>query len=385
MQKPLYIDQQKSLNELCSYFAQQEQQGNLSALFLDTEFIRQTTYYPKLALIQVTDGEKLALIDPLSIADLSPFFELCFNPNIIKVFHSGSQDLEIFYHLCGQLPKPVFDTQIAAAMLGSGMQVGYAPLVKELLDIDLDKSQTRTNWLHRPLSDAQLKYAGNDVIYLEKIYHHQQHDLVKLNRLHWLDIEFNYLSECKTYEVDIQKLWKKVKGHQRLKPQQLMVLQLLAELREKFAIKKDKVRKHVIADDILIKLAQKQPKTSTDLSQTCELSKQFISRWGEQVLSCIKHALSRQKDEYPQLLKRMILTKQQETTSKELMAICEQKALTHNISLNFLAQRKELDKITLNHSSPIANFSSRLFTGWRDKFIGKEIQQYLENQTVEKP
>ena len=255
-----YITTKQQLDKICTQFESSEY------LIIDTEFIRQTTYYPILALLQVYDGKTIAIIDPVEIKDLSALFKICFDPDIIKVLHSARQDMEIFYHICGKLPSPIFDTQIAAALLGYGSQIGYAPLAKAILKIDLDKSQTRTDWLKRPLTQKQLEYAKNDVLYLEQIYKIQKQKLEQLNRLSWLENDFTFLTDKTTYKVEKSKLWRKVRGHNRLTNEQLVVLQFLTVWREDLAIKKNLTRNKVIHDDFLLEIATRKPTQDSDLS-----------------------------------------------------------------------------------------------------------------------
>ena len=380
MPEILYIDNNQKLLQLCQQYTQNSQTFQPYQLFIDTEFIRQTSYFPKLALIQITDGHQLAIIDPLVIDDLDPFYQLCMASDIIKVFHSGSQDLEIFYYLWNELPTPIFDTQIAAALLGYGQQIGYANLVKELLDIDLDKSQTRTNWLNRPLSSAQISYAANDVIYLEKIYHRLYQQLIELDRLHWLDEDFRQLSLINTYQIDTAEIWRKVKGYQRIKPAQVIYLQHLAKMREDLAIKKDRVRKHIISDDDLIKLARIQPSTQEQLVKCALPDKQFQAL-GQEILETILRAKNTPVGKHPKLPKKQILSNQQEAICECLMALCQLSAKEHNISSSFLCQRKEIEKL-VTHKDHIQQSNSTLLMGWRNELLGKQIQAFLSGQAT---
>ncbi|MBF0264681.1 MAG: ribonuclease D [Gammaproteobacteria bacterium] len=378
MAEILYIDSNAKLAQLCLSYHSKSQNNSPYYLFLDTEFIRQTTYYPKLALIQITDGEQLAIIDPLAIDDLNPFYKLCFNTDITKVFHSGSQDLEIFYYLWGELPRPIFDTQIAAAVLGYGQQIGYANLVHDLLHIELDKSQTRTNWLKRPLTPAQITYAANDVIYLEKIFHQLLSQLNELNRLHWLDEDFRQQSLTSTYCIKLDEIWRKVKGFQRLRQNQLVYLQALAKMREEFAIKKDRVRKHIISDDNLLKLARSQPRNHQQLIN-CDLPEKQANALGEHIINNIKLSDKITIDKHPELPKKHILNNQQEAICECLMALCQLSAKEHNISTSFLCQRKELEKLVI-HKDNIEQSNSSLLNGWRHELLGNQVKMFLSGK-----
>ena len=200
-----YIDNSEKLHDLITRLQTAEW------IALDTEFIREKTYYPRLCLIQIASKDLLACIDPLALPDLQPFLDWLNDPKRLKVLHAAWQDLEIFHHLGrGQVPSPIFDTQIAAAVLGLGDQLGYARLVEESLGVVLDKSQSRTDWARRPLTTAQLDYAIDDVRYLRDVYVKMRHQLEKLGRLKWLDKPFQKLADPTTYAVDPRHSWERV-------------------------------------------------------------------------------------------------------------------------------------------------------------------------------
>ena len=230
----LYVDTPQALTQLC------KQLQHSPWFALDTEFIREKTFYPRLCLLQVANTQHLACIDVLALNDLSPLLDILYDPASTKVLHSAHQDLEIFYHLRGALPTPIFDTQLAATLLGLGEQIGYAALVKTLLKIDLDKSQTRTDWSCRPLDPAQLSYAADDVRYLGQIYQQQRQELEQRQRLDWLTEDFTALCDPARYRVDVDQAWQRIKGQQRLRGVQLAVLRTLAAWREQRASSLDR-------------------------------------------------------------------------------------------------------------------------------------------------
>lgn len=365
-----YIDNNEQLASICQQFEQSEY------LVIDTEFIRQTTYYPILALLQINDGKTIAIIDPVSIDDLKPLLKVCFDPDIVKVLHSARQDMEIFYHICGKLPSPIFDTQIAAALLGYGSQIGYAALVKSLLGVELDKSQTRTNWLKRPLTQKQLDYAGNDVYYLEQIYKIQLEELIQKDRLKWLQNDFKFLCEHTTYEVEKMKLWKKVRGNTKLKPKNLAILQYLAAWREEAAIQKDVPRKRILNDDILLELANQIPEKIADLHQCQFLSKKQISSYGNALLESIKKALALPQEEWPKHPTHYTLTQQQDAMADCLMAINHLSAAQNNISPNCLCNRKELEQLV------IGKRELNILTGWRYELAGKDLLSFINGESA---
>ena len=360
-----YITTKDQLNKICNQFK------NSHYLIIDSEFIRQTTYYPILALLQVYDGKTIALIDPVTISDLSPLFDICFDPDIVKVLHSARQDMEIFYHICGKLPTPIFDTQIAAALLGYGSQIGYAALTKAVLDIDLDKSQTRTDWLKRPLTQKQLDYAGNDVLYLEQIYLIQKQQLQQQHRLSWLENDFNFLTEQETYQVDKLNLWKKIRGYNRLKPDQLVILQYLVSWREDMAIEKNMARKKVIHDDFLLEIAIQKPTQNNDLKNFQCLSERLIRQYGKTIIQVVNHALNSPRENWPKQPKRIQLNQQQDAMTDCLMAINHLCADNNNISPNCLCNRKELEKLVLGKRS------LSILSGWRFELAGKQLLDFI--------
>jgi len=227
-------------------------------LAIDTEFLREKTYYAKLCLIQVEADGLRACIDPLSIDDMSSFAELMHNPSMIKVLHAAHQDLEILFQLTGDMPSPIFDTQTAASVLGIGDQMGYARLVEAMLGVALPKTQSRTDWSKRPLRDAQLEYAIDDVRYLAQLYPKMVEQLESQKRLQWLDKDFAKATNPKTYAINANQRWKKVKGNQVLKRPQLAILRELAAWREERAEQANRPRKWILSDDILVDMARRR-------------------------------------------------------------------------------------------------------------------------------
>ncbi|MGL4371348.1 MAG: ribonuclease D [Alphaproteobacteria bacterium] len=237
---------------------------------VDTEFIRERTYYPILCLIQVADAEKAVAIDPLAAGlDLTAFWELIYRPDILKVFHACRQDIEIFRHLTGNIPQPLFDTQIAAMVCGFGESVSYETLVKDLLKHDLDKTARFSDWSSRPLRKEQLTYALGDVIHLRRLYHWFAKTLQKNQRQAWLGDEMAALLKPETYEPNLEDLWKRIKNKQvqSLNGPSLTLLKELSMWRETLAQQLDRPRRHVLKDDLLVELAILKPTCLEDLDR----------------------------------------------------------------------------------------------------------------------
>lgn len=360
-----FIDNKESLIEVCQQFAQSD------FLALDTEFVRQTTYYPILALLQICDGQQIAIIDPLAIKDLSPLMAVLYNKNIPKVIHSARQDMEIFYYLNQSVPEALFDTQVCAALLGCGEQIGYASLVKQLLNVELDKSQTRTDWLKRPLTQKQIDYAADDVRYLAKLYPLQKEKLQALGRQNWLEKDFQFLSSSSTYAPSPDTIWKKIRGINKLKKQKLAVLKNLAAFREELAIEQNRPRRRVIADDVLIELSMNPPADPDELHEYKGLSHKFLHYNSTALMSLIQSGINTSDEDCPKLPAYEKLSQNEEALADCLMAIVHLSAQNNNISPRCLCSRKELDSLITGRRE------LAILSGWRNELIGKHLLKFL--------
>jgi len=232
------------------------QLNNQTIIAVDTEFFRETSYYPKLALVQIATDSVVACIDPLAFDARPALRSILLNSEITKIFHSCSQDLEVLFYYLGEAPNAIYDTQIANSLLNEHQQIGYAKLVEKELGTLLDKSQTRTNWLQRPLTSKQIQYAGDDVLYLYKLQHILDEKLQQLDRKSWFDEESKkLLNDQYSFQPDSDTLWKRVKGSSRLNRKKLAIVQAIALWRENLAKQKDRTRRRILADDIIIDLA----------------------------------------------------------------------------------------------------------------------------------
>jgi len=360
-----YIDNDTDLQNYCDAIK------DTTKLFVDTEFIREKTYAPVLCLIQVATEDTLVCIDPLTISNLEPFLDLVFNSNIMKVFHAPRQDLEIFYNLRKTAPKPLFDTQIAATLLGHADQIGYGNLVNAILKVSLDKKYARTDWTQRPLSAEQLEYAINDVIYLREIYALIINKLTDNNRIDWLKDDFDFLTSDSTFEVMPAKMWRKVKGNTKLNGLQRAVLQDLAAWREEKAINSDKPRKWILSDDVILSLAQHQPDTNTTLGKIRGLTDGTIKKSGSKLIEIIKQSKTRPQDSWPVLPKFIKTTTSQDALIDCMMAMVRLCAAKENIAASMLCSKKDLEKWVVT-DEPIA-----LLSGWRNQLAGQQVSEFL--------
>jgi ribonuclease D len=268
---------------------------------VDTEFMRETTYYPKLCLIQIgaPDGEGL-LIDPLAEElELGPFMDLMANEAVLKVFHSARQDLEIVWNLGGIVPRPLFDTQVAAMVCGYGDSVSYEQLVNDLAKARVDKSSRFTDWSRRPLSDAQLTYALSDVTHLVKVYEALSADLERTGRSEWLAEEMEVLTSPDTYRADPANAWKRLSGRMR-KPKEIAVLMEVAAWREREAQDRDVPRSRVLKDEAVIDVATSQPRSVEALGRLRSIPSGFErSRTGAEILAAVERGLERDPKTVP--------------------------------------------------------------------------------------
>ena len=358
----VYIDSNQALALACDTIRLSK------VICIDTEFHRESTYYPELALIQISSGEYTCCIDPLPITDFKPFLALLSNSNVTKVLHASHQDLEIFNHLFHTLPSPIFDTQIASGLLGYGDQIGYAALVKKELNVDIDKSQTRTDWMKRPLSREQLLYAASDVYYLAKVYPKLTQQLQALNRLEWLQGDFSSLCQPAHFKVDTQTIWKKVKGNQRLSGIQLATLQALAAWREETAQIRNRPRRRILPDDALIDMARLKPDSVEKIMRLRSLNKTRMSTDdATQLLQRMDNALRLPREHWPKHSKRHKLNTREEALVDALSAILKLKADEHKITPLNLASRKDLEDL-LQGQTDIP-----LMQGWRYTHAGQVI------------
>lgn len=356
-----YIDSPQALADFCNTLQ------HAGWIALDTEFIRERTFYPQLCLLQVAVPGNIACIDPLAIDDLSPLFDILYDRSIIKVLHACSQDLEIFAYLKGAVPGPVFDTQLAAPLLGFPEQMGYANFVREVLGVALDKAQTRTDWSHRPLAAAQLEYAADDVRYLAQIYPDIRQRLEDLGRLAWLKSEFEACERLDRYLHEPAGAWRRIKGLDKLRPRALAIVQQLAEWRETRAQQKDLPRSWVLKDDALLDIGRLAPDSIEKLSKIRNLPPKTGERYGEEIIAAVKSAAQRQPEPLPEARRLAKPTAAEEALADVLHAQLRLLADRYDINSASLASRKDLVALAQGEED-IA-----LLRGWRLEMAGNEL------------
>ena len=360
-----YIDTADELDSFC---------GALRAadwIALDTEFLREKTYYPKLCLLQVATPNSVACIDPLVLDELAPLLDILFDEGITKVMHSGRQDMEIFYHLAGKLPSPVFDTQIAALMLGYPEQVGYATLVKEELGIELDKLHTRADWTQRPLSGDQIQYAADDVIYLVEIYQRLSDKLAALGRRDWLLDDFQRLTDADLYNNPPGDAWQKVKGGNRLRGDSLSIMQTLAGWREQMAQQKNRPKGWILRDDALIDISRHRPASLEALAKIRGLSEGLVRHSGSRIVELVSEATGKKPTPFPDKGRHTKLSPDQNALVDVMMALVRLSGEQNNLNPAVLATRKQLEILVLGEQD------TAVVQGWRKKFVGEQLQAFL--------
>ncbi|WP_118806204.1 ribonuclease D [Haemophilus haemolyticus] len=289
-----------SLLEICN-LAQMK-----STVALDTEFMRVSTYFPKLGLIQLYDGERVSLIDPLAITDFSPFVALLSNPKVLKILHSCSEDLLVFLQEFDQLPRPMIDTQIMARFLGLGTSAGLAKLAQQYLNIEIDKGATRTNWIKRPLSDIQLQYAAGDVWYLLPLYHILEKELAKTPWEQAVrdDCELVLAKTHKLQERDSEKAYLDIPNAWKLNPLELSRLRILAQWRQNVAIERDLALSYIVKSDNLWKVAKNNPRNTSEMLEM-GLTENEVRVRGKKILQLLAQARRVSSNDYPKPIERI--------------------------------------------------------------------------------
>jgi ribonuclease D len=351
----------ESLSLLCDSLADE------TFITVDTEFMRESTYWPDLCLIQVAGETVNGLIDPLAPGiDLKPFFELMNNPNVLKVFHAARQDIEIMVHRAGIVPHPVFDTQIAAMVCGFGDQVGYEAIVRKLAKAQIDKSSRFTDWSRRPLTEKQLVYALADVTHLRVVYEALKTELDRNGREHWLQEEMNILTNPATYRTEPEDAWKRIKVRLRAK-KQLGVLVEVAAWREREARDKNVPRSRVLKDDALAEIATQMPQTREALNQLRALPKGMASsRIGEAVLKAVAAGLAVDQKSLPQPDDGRDDMSEAAQAAAEVLklalkVVCEKEGIAPKL----VASSSDIDAVAESDAADV-----HLMKGWRRELFG---------------
>jgi ribonuclease D len=343
---------------------------------IDTEFIRERTYWPEISLVQIGVGEHLGIIDPLAKGlDLKPLYALLADPKVLKVFHSARQDLELFFHLSGEIPHPIFDTQVAAMVCGFGDSVGYASIVEKILDKSVNKTYQYTDWSRRPLKKEQIQYALEDVIYLQGIYKTLKSQLEDSSRQGWVKEEMAILESRQTYEVLPENAWKRIKIRKDT-PKFLALLKELAAWREVEAERRNVIRSTIAKDDVLTEVAKRIPETPEDILQMRGVGALKQNRKAIQsVLDCVQKVLALPEESYPQLPKKRGLSSDQKVIMESLQLLVNFYCEKEGVARKLLATTKDLEKFVCGESEDL-----HFLHGWRLELFGKHAQDFMSGK-----
>lgn len=359
-----WVDCAAELERICALFEPAHW------LCLDTEFVREQTFSPVPGLLQIASLEVVACVDLVALPYPEPLFDLIYQPQRIKVFHSAVQDLEIFYQIRQALPAPVFDTQVAAPLLGFPEQISYAGLVAALLGDELDKAHTRTDWTKRPLSDAQINYAVEDVVHLTRLYQEMRDRLARAGRLEWLADDFAALADEQRYRFEPDKAWRRISTAKISSGQELAIVQTLAAWREARALNHNRPRTWILKDQAILDIARRKPRDRDELSGIKDLPNKLLRDRGEEILALVRDAAL---IEQPMgNVKPPGLTAKQQVQLEKLGSLVQQQERQEHLQPGVLLSNKALRRLV--RREPV----NQVVRGWRYRMIGALLERFIE-------
>lgn len=366
---PEYVRDTGLLTDIC---------GRLRAsgvVALDTEFMRERTYYARLCLVQLASDDEIALVDPLAPGiSLAPLYELLADPEVLKVVHAGTQDLEIFYHATGRVPAPVFDTQVAATLAGFPNQVGYGALVSGLAGVDLGKGERFTDWSRRPLDERQIEYAEQDVRYLLTVWRELHRRLDEDGRLDWVTPDFDALSDPSSYEVVPQEQYTRVKRASSLNRRQLAVLREVTAWRELEARRRDVPRRRVLPDEVLVEVARRGPRDEGELLGVRGMDGRHPKTAVRSLLAAVDDGLKVPESALPRVQRRSG-PRAGEGVVELMTAYVRARAREHGVAAPVLAAREDLEALASGRRD-----GNPLLEGWRLRLIGRDLVELMEGR-----
>ncbi len=367
------IETTAALAEACTELAKSE------FITIDTEFLRETTFWPELCLVQMASPTLEVLVYPLAKGlDLTPLFELMANPAVVKVFHAARQDIEIIYHLGGLIPHPIFDTQVAAMVCGFGDSISYDQLVQKIKNVQIDKSSRFTDWSRRPLSDKQLDYALADVTHLRDVYLSLKAQLEREGRSLWLTEEMDILESRDTYDMHPDDAWLRLKSRLR-KPTELAILKFVAAWREREARSRNVPRSRVLKDDAIFEIAQQQPKDAEALSRLRTIPKGWErSASGTAIVETVNAALALPKEEMPKAPRHSHAPEGSGAAVELLKVLLKLTADKHGVAAKVIANSDDLDKIAAEGEKATV----AAMTGWRRELFGDVALKLINGEVA---
>ncbi|GAA6173522.1 ribonuclease D [Colwellia sp. KU-HH00111] len=375
------IEDFNSLQMLC------QQYSTAKVLAIDTEFVRTRTLYPKLGLLQIFDGEQLALIDPIAIEDLSPFWQLLTDNAITKVLHACSEDLEVFLTSANCKPVNLIDSQIMMSFLGYGLSMGYAAMVEHFTGITLDKSESRTDWTKRPLTQKQLTYASADVEHLFAIYPKLLAEITEAGFLGYAEQESQVLIERKFSPIDENQLYRQIKLAWRLNPKQLNTLQYLAKWRYQQAKKRDLPLGFVVKENTLMAVAKYNPQSLSAMNKIDGAEVLDIRHRGKDMLAVIKQASQVNEADYPQKIQRLDEYPGYKQIFKKVKDLIITIGEKHDLAIENLASKKQINQFLtwhfdLNDAKHLSRETGNhpdILHGWRNELFGQSLKHFANN------
>lgn len=362
----MYIANQESLEAFV------DRARSSSVLAIDTEFLREKTYYARLCLLQLATDDEVVVVDPFAVESLAVIEPLLTDESIVKLFHAGDQDLEILYHEVGVLPHPVFDTQIAAALLGQSQQVGYGALVHAECGVSLKKIDSFTDWSRRPLSDSQLEYAADDVVYLPRLYRMMTKELTEKGRLTWLDHDFEELVDPARYEQDPRERYRRLKRGNQLTLQQLSAAREVAAWRETEAQRRNIPRKWVLTDEQIVEACKREARTIDELFMVRGMREKLSTRDARKVVSLLKSGLDLPEDAWLEPDRPSRNEPNVDAQIDLMNALVRLRSKENGIAMQTLASHAELSQVARGHHEGVD-----VLKGWRRALIGEELLELL--------
>ena len=360
-----------------------------SALAVDTEFVRTRTLYPQLGLIQLYDGEQLVLVDPLKIDDFSSLTALLTNPDVVKVLHSCSEDLETFWHAFNIMPTPIFDSQFAASITGMGTSLGYAKLVETMLNVTVDKGESRTDWLARPLSSEQCAYAANDVLYLLQLYPQLKAKVEEQGKLAWVYAEIAALASKKQSLLPLDLVYLGVSHNWQLSGQSLLVLQRLAAWRMETARQRDMALNFVVKEQNLFEIAKRQPRSKTALLSIAGINHHEVRIHGEALLAIVEGCQHAPVSSYPPQVVRLTEYAQYKKASAAVREICAQVAAELAVPIEIVGSKKQVNQLIswcwcdLDETQALGLIPD-LISNWRGQYFVPKLKELDDLGLIDK-
>lgn len=365
----MYIDTKEALLGFV------ERAKSSSVLAIDTEFLREKTYYAKLCLLQLGTENEVAIIDPFAVKDLTPVVDLLTDPSIVKLFHAANQDLEIIYRELHVMPSPVFDTQVAACLMGHTQQIGYASLVSAECGVQLKKADSFTDWSRRPLTPSQIHYAADDVIYLPKLYRTMTHRLSQSGRLSWLDADFAELIDPARFSPDPRERFRRLKRGNCLSRQQLSAAREAAAWREERAIQRNVPRKWVLTDEQVVEACKREATTIDELFMVRGMRERLSTKDARSLVAAINAGLSKPEEEWPELAKGGRNEPNVDAQMDLMLPLVRLRSRENDVAMQTLASHDDLVKIARG-----ARGGVDLLKGWRKSLVGDELVDLLEGR-----